>query len=146
MRSGASVPPSIAWGLGVGLAIAAIDALALVLTSTAWAGQWLIANGDVVANVDFVANIVLYSLIGYSVGRATGAVREAAEAGVIAAIVVGIIGIGVALVLRPATGGIATTTDVIAVMAQNIAIGGVLAIVAGWIGSRAHQDRPAPRR
>jgi hypothetical protein len=134
------VSPSVVWGLGVGLVIAAIDTLSLVLIDMVGTSQWPIAD------IDFMANIVLYSLIGFRVGRLTGVVRDAAESGVIAGVLVGLIGIAVTLVLRPATGGIGSSTDVIGVMAQNVAIGGVLAIATGWLGTRAHQDRPAPRR
>jgi hypothetical protein len=134
------VPPSVVWGIGVGLLIAAIDTVALVLMSTPWATQWPI--GD----IDFMANIVLYSLIGFRVGRMTGVIRDAAESGVLAAVIVALLGIAATLALRPSTESINSTNTVIALFAQNIAIGGVLAIVAGWIGSRAHHDRPAPRR
>jgi len=134
------VPPSVVWGIGVGLVIAAIDTLSLVLVGTVGTSQWPIADAD------FVANVVLYSLIGFRVGRVTGVMRDAAEAGVMAGVLVGVIGIVVTLVLRPPTDGIGSTNDIVAVIAQNIAIGGVLAILAGWLGTRAHQDRPAPRR
>jgi hypothetical protein len=134
------VPPSVVWGIGVGLVIAAIDTLSLVLIGTVGTSQWPIADAD------FVANVVLYSLIGFRVGRVTGVMRDAAEAGVMAGVLVGVIGIVVTLVLRPPTDGIGSTNDFVAVIAQNIAIGGVLAILAGWLGTRAHQDRPAPRR
>lgn len=134
------MPPSVIWGLGVGLLIAAVDTLSLVLMGMSGISQWPIAD------IDFLANIVLYSFIGYRVGRATGVVRDAAEAGVLAGIVVAAIGIGVTYVVKPATGGIGSTNDLIAVVAQNVAIGGVLAIIAGWIGARAVQDRPPSRR
>lgn len=132
--------PSVAWGIGVGSIIAVIDTVALVLTSTDGSRQGLISD------VDFLANVMLYSLIGFRVGRITGVVREAAEAGVIAAVLVAAIALAANLVLRPATGTIDSTQEVIAIVAQNIAIGGVLAILAGWIGSRARSDRPTSHR
>ena len=55
--------PSVVWGLGVGLVIAAIDTLSLVLIDMLGTSQWPIAD------IDFMANIVLYSLIGFRVGR-----------------------------------------------------------------------------
>jgi hypothetical protein len=134
------VPPSVVWGVGVGLVIAAIDTLSLVLMSMDETNRWPIAD------VDFLANVMLYSLIGYQVGKITGVVREAAEAGVIAGVLVAAIGIAVTLVLRPSTGMVDSTTTVVRIVAQNVAIGGVLAILAGWLGSRAQQDRPASRR
>ena len=134
------MPPSVVWGVGVGLVIAAIDTLALVLMNTDATSQWPI--GD----VDFLANVVLYSLIGFRVGKATGVVREAAEAGVIAAVLVSAVAIAASFLIRPPTGGGDSANTVIALLAQNIAIGGVLAILAGWLGSRSQQDRPPSRR
>jgi hypothetical protein len=134
------VPPSVVWGIGVGLVIAAIDTLSLVLMSMDETSRWPIAD------VDFLANVMLYSLIGYRVGKITGVVREAAEAGVIAGVLVAVIAIAVTLVLRPSTGMVDSTATVVRIVAQNVAIGGVLAILTGWLGTRAQQDRPASRR
>jgi hypothetical protein len=134
------VPPSVAWGLGVGLAIAAIDTASLVLVGMSSTSQWPISD------IDFLANIVLYTLIGFRVGKSTGVVRDAAESGVLAGVLVAAIGITATYALRPATGTIDTPNDVIAIVAQNVAIGGVLGILAGWLGSRVVQDRPASRR
>lgn len=134
------MPPAIVWGVGVGLVIAAIDTLTLVLISTNGASGWPIADAD------FLANVMLYSLIGFRVGKVTGVVREAAEAGVVAAVLVAAIGIAVSFVIRTPEGSINSANDVVAIVAQNIAIGGVLAILTGWLGSRAQQDRPPSRR
>jgi hypothetical protein len=136
------VPPSIVWGIGVGLAIAAIDTASLVLAGMSSTSQWPISVSD----IDFLANVVLYTLVGFWVGKSTGIVRDAAEAGVLAGVLVAGIGIAATYVLRPATGTIDTPNDVIAIVAQNVAIGGVLGILGGWLGSRAAQDRPASRR
>jgi len=134
------VPPSVFWGLGVGLVIAVIDTLATVLMGTAGASQWPLAE------LDFLANVVLYSLIGFRVGKATGVVRDAAEAGVMAGILVSAVGIAVTVILHPPAGTIDSTMDIVAVVAQNVAIGGVLAILAGWFGTRATDDRSSRRR
>ena len=134
------MPPSVVWGIGVGLVIAAIDTLSLVLMSMDETSHWPIAD------VDFLANVMLYSLIGFRVGKVTGSVREAAEAGVIAGVLVAVIGIAVTLVLRPSTGMVDSTTTVVRIVAQNVATGGVLANLTGWLGTRAQQDRPASRR
>jgi len=134
------VPPSVVWGVGVGLVIAAIDTLSVVLMGMSTTAEWPIAD------IDFLANIVLYSLIGFRVGKSTGVVREAAEAGVIAAVLVAAIGIAVTYLLKPATGGVDSANDVVGIIAQNIAIGGVLGILTGWLGTRANQDRTPSRR
>ena len=89
------MPPSVAWGIGVGLIIAAIDTVSLVLMGATGTSEWPIADAD------FMANVVLYSLIGFRVGQATGVIRQAAEAGVLAGVLVGVIGVAVVLVLRP---------------------------------------------
>jgi len=134
------VPPSVVWGIGVGLVIAAIDTISVVLMSAPGASEWPIAD------VDFLANVVLYSLLGFRVGKATGVVRDAAEAGVMAGVIVAAIGIGVTVVLRPPTATLDSSTDIVAIVAQNIAIGGVLAILSGWLGTRANQDHSSLRR
>ena len=134
------MPPSVVWGVGVGLVIAAIDTLTLVLIGMNGTSQWPIADAN------FLANVMLYSLIGFRVGKITGVVREAAEAGVIAAVIVAAIGIAVSFVIRTPEGGISASNDIVGIIAQNIAIGGVLAILTGWLGSRSQQDRPPTRR
>jgi hypothetical protein len=134
------VPPSVVWGVGVGLVIAAIDTLSLVLMGMNGTDGWPIAD------VDFLANVVLYSLIGFRVGRVTGVVREAAEAGVIAGVLVAAVGIAVTYVLRLPAGSVDSTNEMVGIVAQNVAIGGVLAILTGWLGTRAQQDRPPSRR
>ena len=134
------MPTSVAWGVGVGLVIAVIDTVAIVLMGVSGTSQGLISD------VDFLANVMLYSLIGFRVGRVTGVVREAAESGVIAGVLVAAIALAVNVVLRPTVDSVDSTQQAIGIVAQNIAIGGVLAILAGWIGSRAHPERPPSRR
>ena len=135
------MPPSVVWGIGVGLVIAAIDTLSLVLMSMDETSQWPIAD------VDFLANVMLYSLIGFRVGKVTGVVREAAEAGVIAGVLVAVIGIAVTFVLRPSTG-----VDRLChrpssgSWRRTSRSAGCSAILTGWLGTRAQQDRPASRR
>ena len=134
------MPPSVVWGVGVGLVIAAIDTLTLVLKGMNGTSGWPIDD------VDFLANVMLYSLIGFRVGKVTGVVREAAEAGVIAGVLVAAIGIAVSFVIKTPEGGIMSANDIVGIVAQNIAIGGVLATLTGWLGSRSQQDRPPSRR
>jgi hypothetical protein len=134
------VPPSIVWGIGVGLAIAAIDTLRLVLKDMPSTSQWPIDD------VNLMANVVLYSLIGFRVGRLTGIVRDAAESGVIAGVVVGLLGIAVSLVVHPQAEAITSVNTMIGMMAINVAMGGVLSIVTGWLGKRAGQDQSMSRR
>jgi hypothetical protein len=133
------VAPSIVWGIGVGLLIAAIDAVALVLSGTVSPSDWPINE------IDSLLNIALYSLIGFKVGRATGIVRDAAEAGVLASVLVAAIGLGVAQIFTPPEGPIDAPIEIVRLFAQNIAMGGILAIVAGWFGSRAARNSAGGR-
>ena len=131
--------PTIIWGIGVGLVIAVVDAATILLAGTVDPNQWPIDD------IDMLVNIALYSFIGFRVGRATGIVRDAAEAGVLAGVVVGLIGLGVTRAFPPPTGGIDTPIQVVQLIAQNIVYGGVLAIIAGWFGTRARTGGTATR-
>jgi len=133
------VAPSIVWGIGVGLVIALADAVTIFLTARESPPTLPISE------IDLMLNVALYTLIGFRVGRATGLVRDAAEGGVLAGFVVSAVGIGFLLLLKPAVGGINSTLDVVAIVAQNVAMGGLIGIVSGWIGSRAGQDGANPR-
>jgi hypothetical protein len=133
------VAPSIIWGIGIGLIIAAVDAVTIILAGSVDPNQWPIDD------IDTLVNIALYSLIGFRVGRSTGTVRDAAEAGVLAGVLVGLIGVGVARLFPPPTGAVDSPNQIIAQVAWNIVFGGVLAIIAGWFGSRARKGGTAPR-
>lgn len=132
--------PSVTWGLGLGLLIAAIDTISVVLIGSGG------PSNVPIADLDQIANVVLYSLIGFQVGKRTGVVRDAAEGGVIAGILVAVIGIGVAFALPAPAGGIRTAADAVAVVAMNVAMGGVLSIITGWVGARSQQDTSTTRR
>lgn len=126
--------PSIAWGLGAGLVIALADAITSYLAARSLLTDWPVEQ------IDLSINVVLYTLIGFRVGRATGLVRDAAEGGVMAGFLVSFIGIGFLLILKPPVNGIDSVMTVIGLVAQNVALGGVIAVVSGWIGSRAGID------
>lgn len=126
--------PSIIWGIGVGLVIAVIDAAATVLGTRFSPTEWPI--GD----IDLLLNVALYSLIGFQVGKATGLIRDAAEGAVLAGFVVSAIGLAFIWLLQPAVGGIESSWDVVEMVARNVAIGGVLGIMAGCFGTRAGQQ------
>jgi hypothetical protein len=132
------VAPSIIWGIGVGLIIAAVDAVAILLAGRLDPNQWPIDD------IDMLVNIALYSLIGFRVGRATGIVRDAAEAGVMAGVLVGIVGLAVTRAFPPSTAPI-EMPQMVAQIAWNIVLGGCLSIVSGWFGSRAGKTGTAGR-
>jgi len=133
------VAPTIVWGIGLGLVIAAVDAVTIYLAGTVNPTDWPIDD------IDTLVNIALYALIGFRVGKATGIVRDAAEAGVLAGVIVGLIGLGVARLFPPPTGGLDSPNEIIAQIAWNIVFGGCLAIMSGWFGSRTGQSGPSPR-
>ena len=132
--------PSIVWGVGIGLVIATIDTVSIVLMRSAATSGWPIAD------IDDLANIMLYAFVGFRVGMVTGVVRDAAEAGVIAGILVGLIAIAVQFVMPLPTGGIDSPNQMIGVLALNVAMGGILSIVSGWFGTKAGRQGPAARR
>jgi hypothetical protein len=128
------VSPSVVWGIGVGLIIGLADALAVFLTARGSPPEWPIDE------IDMMINVVLYTLIGFRVGKATGLIRDAAEGCVLAGFVVSAVGLAFLLFLKPAVGGIESTYTVVQLVAQNVALGGLIGIVSGWIGSRTGQD------
>jgi hypothetical protein len=133
------VPAFVTSGLTTGLLIALIDAVAVVAPGT------LGINAEVVEMLDLVANIALYSYLGLRVGRATGVLRDAAEAGVIAALVAATVGVAVTAIMGGDPSGNSLLQGAIRTLALNVALGGVLAVVNGWIGTKAHQSGPARR-
>ncbi|MCC6176553.1 MAG: hypothetical protein IT305_14695 [Chloroflexi bacterium] len=134
------MPPTLLWGIGIGLVIAAIDTIAGLIVGSAG------SNAEIIDLVDWLANIALYSLAGLRVGRATGVVRAAAEAGVIAGAIAGGIAIVLSFTLRPDASASVGWQDAVGVLALNVAIGGILAWLNGWIGTRANESGKASRR
>jgi len=128
------VTPSIVWGIGVGLLIALVDAVTTFLTARESPPALPISE------INIMLNVALYTLIGFRVGKETGLVRDAAEGAVLAGFVVSAIGIGFLLLLKPAVGGIDSNMDMVAIVAQNVALGGLIGIVSGWMGSRVGQE------
>lgn len=134
--------PSIVWGIGIGLVIALADSITVFIEAHGLAPDLPISE------VNLLLNIALFSLIGFRVGRAMGLVRDAAEAGVLAGFVVALIDIAFLLLLKPTVGSLAINTwmDGVAILAQNVAMGGVIGIVSGWFGSRDEENSSVLRR
>lgn len=126
--------PSIIWGIGIGLVIAVVDAAAAILGTRFSPTEWPI--GD----IDLMLNVALYSLIGFQVGKATGLIRDAAEGAVLAGFLVSAIGLAFAWLFQVPNTGIGSTWEVISMVSWNVAMGGVLGIMAGWFGMRAGQS------
>jgi hypothetical protein len=128
------VSPMVRWGVAIGVLIAVIDAISLVavraLTPESEVGQ-------IVALANQIANVLLYSVAGLRVGRETGVVRSAAEAGVLAGVIAGIAAVLGAYVLNDPTVAPASTQEMIGTLALNVAMGGVLGLLNGWLARRA---------
>lgn len=133
------MPPSVRWGIGIGLVIALVDAVTTFLIARPSPPEWPITE------INIMLNVMLYTMIGFRIGKATGLVRDAAEGCVLAGFVVSAIGIGFLLLIRPAVGGIDSMLDIVGLIAQNVALGGLIGIVSGWLGSRAGQDSASSR-
>ena len=129
--------------LAVGIVVALVDALA-VLT-----GRGLAPESDpaqYIAAADQIVNVALFSLLGYRVGKATRVARTAAEAGVLAGAIAGSAAVLLMLTLPAAAAGPVTARDVVGTLALNVAMGGLVSLANGWLGSRAEQgrrDRPS---
>ena len=138
-RGVSEVGPTLRWGVGVGLLVAAFDTLAFVLS------RGFTPDSDAsayIALADQFVNVVLFSLAGLRVGRQTRVVRAAAEAGVLAGIVAGLVATGVGVFMPSAEQPMNTPQDVIATLALNVAMGGVLALLNGWIATRERRSSP----
>ncbi len=123
------------WGLLCGALIVVIDTAARL----AAAGQTETSlQAALAANIDLLANLILFSVCGYQVGRQTRMVRSAAEAGVTAGLLAGVAALVVGQLIPPAE---ASASALVSVLALNVAMGGVLALSSGFLGSRVPQAK-----
>ncbi len=122
----------------VGLVISVIDTVALVAARGIGADS---EAAQYVSAADQIANIVLFSILGFRVGRGTGLARSAAEAGVLAGSIAGLVAVAVGFAVPSTDGERATTREIISVLALNVAMGGLVSLANGWIGSRAEATR-----
>lgn len=130
--------PTFVWGLGAGVVIVAVDTLTMVVSAAAT------SIAETIQLADLLVNIAILSFVGLRVGKATGVVRNAAEAGVIAGVLAGLG--GVALLFFTRGEAPPTTSEVVQLMALNVAMGGVLAWVNGLVGVRTREAGPGPAR
>jgi hypothetical protein len=128
--------------LTVGVVIALVDLLANAVSR----GQppdgeiqvWLFL-------LDWFANVALFAFLGHRTGLETGRATAAAEAGVLSSLVPALAAVALELNLpRPAGDDLAIPLSerVIAVVAQNIILGGCSAWIAGFLANRT---RPTAR-
>ena len=129
--------------VAVGIVVALVDAVAV------FAGRGLAPESDpaqYIAAADQIVNVALFSLLGYRVGKATRLARTAAEAGVLAGAIAGFAAVLLMFALPATAAGPVSARDVVGTLALNIAMGGVVSLANGWLGSRAEQgrrDRPS---
>ncbi len=126
--------PTLRWGLATGILVALVDAVSLVAARGVSPDSQM---AQYIATADQVINVILFSIAGIRVGRATGVVRSAAEAGVLAGTIAGLAAVASMLIAPDPTAGSADAQQFIQVLALNVAMGGILALLNGWIASRA---------
>lgn len=142
-RTGTRVSPVVTWGVSIGVLIALVDLVSVLVSRN------FPADGDVAQYIglaDQLANVVMYSFVGLRVGREAGMVRSAAEAGVLAGVIAGAAAILTSFVLPDAAFASNATRQIIGILAFNIAMGGVLAWVNGWLTRRRPATPSGPRR
>jgi hypothetical protein len=132
------VSPTLKWGILVGCLVALVDSVSLLVSR----GYPVESNAaQYVAVADQVANVVLFSVAGMQVGRATRIVRAAAEAGVLAGVIAGVAATAWAFALPALNPEGVSTQEIVGTFALNVAMGGVLAMLNGWIASRGATSR-----
>jgi hypothetical protein len=121
--------------LSVGVLVVLADLLALGLSRTL-AGSEEVAG--LLMSADQMANVALFAYLGYLTGKETGSATSSAEAGVIASVLPACAAIAVQLVLPPesVSGGASLGQLIVENVALNVAIGGVSALLFGWVASR----------
>lgn len=137
----ARVSPIVGWGIGIGLLIVVVD------TVSALAARGLTPESEPAQYIDLadqLANVALYSLVGLRVGRVLKSARAAAEAGVIAGVLAGAAAILLPLIVPDGLTTAATAQRVIGTLAFNVAMGGILAHVNGWLASRPKPGSAGP--
>ena len=130
--------PTLSWGLGAGFLIVVIDALTMLVSANVGDAA------EMVELADLLANIAILSFLGLRVGRMTGVVRSAAEAGVIAGLIAGVVGLAIVYFTRAS--GPPTTLEIVQGLALNVAMGGVIAWLNGFFGARAREAGAGPSR
>jgi hypothetical protein len=127
--------PTLTWGLGVGLTIIAVDALASELTRG-------ITDTDLAAAViliDLLINLGLCGLAGYRVAAARGEIRAGLEAAVLAGLLAGSGG----FVYQHFRGGAALpTTEVVFLIAWNVVLAAGAGALGAWGGSATRLEPP----
>jgi hypothetical protein len=119
------------WGLLCGVAIAAVDLATALYTAgrSVESPEFLTAS-----TLDWLFNVLVFSYCGYRVGTLTRSVRPAAEAAVIAGALVGMVALAASQLIPLPLGQDAPS--LVGLLAQNVAIGGVLGLVNAFLAVR----------
>jgi hypothetical protein len=132
-----STSPDWRWCLKIGMAIVLVDLVTLALSE----GQ--AADSEVRAlleSIDQVANILLFSWVGYRTGQATGRATAAAEAGVVASLLPATAA-ALYQIFQPGLGvideaALPLINRVVFSIAFNVVLGGISAWISGWLARR----------
>jgi hypothetical protein len=116
-----------------------VDLVSIVLGQAAGGSEDAVA---LAGSLDNVANLVIFGYVGWRTGLLTGRATASAEAGVVASLLPGIVA-ALLQVLQPAGTGANEGTEVlplinglIAALAFNIALGGIMAWLGGLFAVR----------
>lgn len=124
----------------MGLLVTAIDMLTVSLAQGSPVDSEIRA---MLASIDWIANFTIFAVVGYRTGRETGRVTAAAEGGVVASLLPGLAAAAYSLItpLDGASQG-SVANVVVESIARNIVLGGLAALIAGWVATR---QRPPAR-
>jgi hypothetical protein len=141
-RASERASPNWVWCFKIGLLVVLVDSLTVFVAREAGPDSALAAGMD---TLDQIANIALFSFVGFRTGLQTGRATAAAEAGVCASLLPALAAALYQLVVpEVATGAevLPLPHRVIAAVALNIVMAGLAAWIAGWFASKS---RPPAR-
>jgi hypothetical protein len=127
---GGYVSPVLRWGLLAGIVVMVVDTVSALIS------QGFPAESDTaqtIVMIDLAVSAFMYALAGFRSGRAMAIARAGAEAGVLAGALAGVLAAVLAYVIPPVDGG---APNPVGAIALNVALGGVLGLFNGWLGSR----------
>jgi hypothetical protein len=131
--------PNWRWCLKLGLLVVLIDLAAIALGQAGGGSEDALAIAD---TADKIANFLIFGYVGWRTGRLTGRATASAEAGVVTSLLPAL-SAALLQIWQPAgvnASGAAETpplvNELIAVVATNIALGGIVAWLCGLISTR----------
>jgi hypothetical protein len=123
--------PALIWGGALGLVIVALDT---VMTVFAPAAQDTRAISEC---LNLILNGIFYSLAGYLAAALTGARRQGFYAGLIAGLLVALLGFPISLLLAPERPGLLGLLGyLLSLLLLNLALGGAFGYLGALRGSK----------